>query len=173
MADNTERKNKSDSKTKQLTFSTENGWNELSDAEDQRLQNLSSDYRQFLSKVKTERETCVESIRLAKNAGYVDIKDRLNGKVKLKPGDKVFFNMAGKTLLLFHIGEKPIEEGLRIVGGHTDSPRLDLKPRPLYEDSDLCLLDTHYYGGIKKFQWVTMPLALHGTVAKKNGEIAT
>ena len=98
-----------------------------------------------------------------------DLAPRIAAGERLKAGDKVYFSVGGKTLILAHIGTRPIVEGLRLIGGHTDSPRLDLKPRPLYEEGGMALLDTHYYGGVRKYQWVTTPLAIHGVVAKKDG----
>jgi len=118
-----------------------------------------------------ERE-CIDSVEKEAIAkGYRDLKAIIKNKETVKPGDKVYLSNMGKAMALFHIGEKPLEEGMNILGAHVDSPRLDLKQNPLFEDSDLALLDTHYYGGIKKYQWVTVPLALHGIVAKKDGTI--
>ncbi|NSA78512.1 aspartyl aminopeptidase [Clostridium beijerinckii] len=124
-----------------------------------------------MSKCKTERECVKEVLRLAKAEGYEDIEEIIKNNKQLKPGDKVFANNKGKAVALFIVGSESIEKGLKILGAHIDSPRLDLKQNPLYEDSELALLDTHYYGGIKKYQWVTLPLALHGVVAKKDGTV--
>ena len=104
-------------------------------------------------------------------AGYRNLEEITSQGIALKPGDKVYANNMGKTLAMYIIGEEPMEKGMRILGAHVDSPRLDLKQNPLYEDTELALLDTHYYGGVKKYQWVTLPMALHGVVAKKNGEV--
>lgn len=128
-------------------------------------------YKSFMSKCKTERECINEAITLAEKEGYKNIEDVIKSGDKLKSGDKVYANNKGKTIALFIIGKEPLEKGLKILGAHVDSPRLDLKQNPLYEDSDLALMDTHYYGGIKKYQWVTLPLALHGVVAKKDGTL--
>ena len=110
-------------------------------------------------------------IKMAEKAGYRNLEEITAQGTELKPGDKVYANNMGKTLAMYIIGEEPIEKGMRILGAHVDSPRLDLKQNPLYEDTELALLDTHYYGGVKKYQWVTLPMALHGVVAKKSGEI--
>ena len=124
-----------------------------------------------MSKCKTERECVNEVIKLAEAEGYKNIENYIKEKKKLKPGDKVFANNKGKAIALFIIGNEPMEKGLKILGAHIDSPRLDLKQNPLYEDSELSLFETHYYGGIKKYQWVTLPLALHGVVVKKDGTV--
>ena len=126
---------------------------------------LSEDYKKFLDNAKTEREAVNESIARAKKAGFKEFK----AQKKIKAGDKFYFNNRGKSLALFVIGRKPLEEGMNILGAHIDSPRIDLKPNPLYEDNGLLLMDTHYYGGIKKYQWTARPLALHGVVCKKDG----
>ena len=128
-------------------------------------------YKNFMSTCKTERECVTEVIKLAKAEGYKDIEEIIRDKKNLQSGDKVFANNKGKTIALFIIGNEPMEKGLKILGAHIDSPRLDAKQNPLYEDSELALLDTHYYGGIKKYQWVTLPLALHGVVVKKDGTV--
>lgn len=125
------------------------------------------DYIDFMSLSKTERETVDNSIKIAEKAGFKD----LNTVSELKAGDKVYFNNRGKSLFLFVVGKEDLAKGLNILGAHVDSPRLDLKQHPLYEDSGLVLLDTHYYGGIKKYQWVAQPLALHGVVCKKDGSL--
>jgi aspartyl aminopeptidase len=130
-------------------------------------------YRQFLSDHKTERE-CVNYFEAeAKKAGFRDLDDIIKNNDSLKAGDKVYRNNMGKGLAMFVIGRENPENGIAILGAHIDSPRMDLKQNPLYEDTDMALLDTHYYGGIKKYQWVTLPLALHGVVAKKDGTLVT
>ena len=110
---------------------------------------------------------------MAKEHGYRDLDEVIRNKETLKAGDKVYANNMGKTIALFMIGEEAMENGMNILGAHVDSPRLDLKQNPLYEDHDLAMLDTHYYGGIKKYQWVTLPLALHGVVVRKDGTSVT
>ncbi|HBE07793.1 MAG TPA: aminopeptidase, partial [Lachnospiraceae bacterium] len=130
-------------------------------------------YRQFLSDHKTERE-CVKYFEAeAKKAGFKDLDDIIKSNTGLKAGDKVYRNNMGKGLAMFVIGRENPENGIAILGAHIDSPRMDLKQNPLYEDTDMAMLDTHYYGGIKKYQWVTLPLALHGVVAKKDGTLIT
>ena len=112
-----------------------------------------------------------ETVALAEAKGYRNLADVVAKGEALGPGDKVYSNCMGKAIMLFHIGKKPLEAGMNIIGAHIDSPRMDVKQNPLYEDTDLAYLDTHYYGGIKKYQWVTIPLALHGVVAKKDGTV--
>ena len=135
------------------------------------LEALAREYRKFLDNGKTERECVSESVKLAKAAGYRDLDEVIAAGEGLKAGDKVYAVNMKKNIALFHIGTGSMEQGLRILGAHIDSPRLDLKQNPLYEDTEMALLDTHYYGGIKKYQWVTIPLALHGVVAKKDGSV--
>lgn len=128
-------------------------------------------YRQFISECKTERE-CVENFQAqAVKAGYLSLEEAIAANKKLKVGDRIYVNQMGKSMALFVIGKEPIEKGMNILGAHIDSPRLDLKQNPLYEDTGLAMLDTHYYGGVKKYQWVTLPLALHGVIAKKDGSL--
>ena len=148
-----------------------NAWNKYNVKEVKEIFEFCDGYKNFMSKCKTERECVTEVIELAIAQGYKDIEDFIKEKKKLQPGDKVFANNKGKTIALFIIGNEPMEKGLKILGAHIDSPRLDLKQNPLYEDSELSLLDTHYYGGIKKYQWVTLPLAVHGVVVKKDGTV--
>ncbi|MBQ3864922.1 MAG: aminopeptidase [Clostridia bacterium] len=133
------------------------------------LEKTSKNYRKFLDGGKTERECVKEVIACAKAAGYIDLKDAIQAGKKVLPGDKVYSDCMGKAIMLFHIGAKPLTEGINIVGSHIDSPRMDLKQNPFYEDTDLAFGDTHYYGGIKKYQWVARALAMHGVVVKKDG----
>ena len=144
----------------------ENAWKKYAGNLDP-VMNFGKDYIDFMSLSKTERETVDNSIEIAEKAGFKD----LNTVSELKAGDKVYFNNRGKSLFLFVVGKEDLAKGLNILGAHVDSPRLDLKQHPLYEDSGLVLLDTHYYGGIKKYQWVAQPLALHGVVCKKDGSL--
>ncbi|MGL4761302.1 MAG: aminopeptidase [Sarcina sp.] len=130
---------------------------------------LSDRYKDFMSKAKTERECVDIMIEEAKIKGFRDLKEIVKNSQTLKSGDKVYFNNMGKSLAMFVLGSEDIEKGLRIIGSHVDAPRIDLKQNPLYEDNGLAMLDTHYYGGIKKYQWVTLPLALHGVFIKKDG----
>ena len=122
-----------------------------------------------MSLCKTERECVLTSVDMAIALGYRDLEEVIENGETLKVGDKIFINNKDKALALFLIGEEPIEKGMRIIGSHVDSPRLDLKQNPLYEDSNLAMMETHYYGGVNKYQWVTLPLALHGVVVKKDG----
>lgn len=140
-------------------------WEIYNDTQLAELETLTADYKNFLDAGKTERECVTEVIRLAEKEGYVD----LNQKDTLQAGDKVYLDWMGKSIVLFQIGEDPLENGMNILGAHVDSPRLDLKQNPLYEESGFAYFDTHYYGGIKKYQWVTLPLAIHGVVVKKDG----
>lgn len=148
-----------------------NVWNTYTETELTELTQLAKDYCHFLNAGKTERECVQEAIRLAKANGYENLDDIIARQGTLSAGDKVYAVNMDKEIALFTIGTESMEKGLRILGAHIDSPRLDLKQNPLYEDSEMALLDTHYYGGIKKYQWVTIPLALHGVVAKKDGSI--
>lgn len=130
---------------------------------------LSDRYKRFMSDCKTERECVDDFIKIAIQNGYKDLKKVVENRESLKAGDKVYVNNMGKTLATFIIGSESIEKGLRIIGSHLDSPRIDIKQIPLYEEAGLAHLDTHYYGGIKKYQWVATPLALHGVFIKKDG----
>ncbi len=150
-----------------LLFSTQNGGAVLSAEEIQAADNYAEDYKTFLDNAKTEGEAVKIAIELAKAHGFKPY-DRTS---TLKAGDKVYVDNRGKALILAVIGEKPLSEGTSIVAAHIDSPRLDLKPNPLYEESDFAYMDTHYYGGIKKYQWTAIPLALHGSVVKKDGTV--
>ena len=148
---------------------TENAWKKYEDKKE--VFDFCGAYKNFMSRCKTERECVSEMIRVAEQAGYKNLDEITSQGIELKPGDKVYANNMGKTLAMYIIGQEPMEKGMRILGAHVDSPRLDLKQNPLYEDTELAMLDTHYYGGVKKYQWVTLPMALHGVVAKKNGEV--
>lgn len=144
-------------------------WSTYSEAEKQALETLSKGYIEFLTKCKTERESVREIIRQAEAAGYEDLEKIVREGRALAPGAKVYQAYMKKAVALFHVGTEPLENGLAILGAHIDTCRLDVKQNPLYEDGGLGYLDTHYYGGIKKYQWVTLPLALHGVVVKKDG----
>ncbi|MBO6109236.1 MAG: aminopeptidase [Eubacterium sp.] len=149
----------------------ENAWKKYKKKELAELEKLNDEYIAFLSENKTERECTRYCVEQAKAAGYTDIKEVIKKKKKLKPGDKVYAVNMNKAITLFNIGKKPLEKGMAILGAHIDSPRMDIKQNPLYEDTELAYLDTHYYGGIKKYQWVTVPLAIHGVFVKKDGTI--
>lgn len=156
--------------TKQnLSKKYEYAWEKYSDEQLEKVFGLSNRYKNFMSNCKTERECVKEFITLAEKAGFKNLETLIREKAKLKSGDKVYANNMDKTLALFVLGTESFEKGLKILGAHVDSPRLDLKQNPLYEDTDLAMLKTHYYGGIKKYQWVTIPLAIHGVVVKKDG----
>ncbi len=129
---------------------------------------FAEDYRKFISNCKTERECVTEFVKKAEEAGFVNLETIIANNTALKAGDRVYANNMGKGMALFVIGKESMEKGMNILGAHIDSPRLDLKQDPLYEDTDFAMLDTHYYGGIKKYQWVTLPLALHGVIVKKD-----
>ena len=147
----------------------ENVWKNYNEKEKEELEKLCADYMQFLSDCKTERECVKDIVQRAKLAGYKSLEEVMEQKKRLKSGDKVYAVCMQKAVALFCIGTEPMEKGLNILGAHIDSPRLDVKQNPLYEDGDMTYLDTHYYGGIKKYQWVTLPLAIHGVVVKKDG----
>lgn len=149
-----------------LFHKKENGWNTVDTRKKEAIFNFAKDYMNFLNKAKTEREFIVEATKMAQENGYKDIAEF----EKLQPGDKIYFINRGKSMYLAIIGTENIENGVHIIGSHVDSPRLDLKPNPLYEDTELAYFKTHYYGGIKKYQWTTIPLSLHGVIVKANGE---
>ena len=134
---------------------------------------FAEEYRQFISACKTERECTGALYEKAIEAGYKDLDKLIEKKASVKAGDKIIANNMGKGLALFVVGKKSMEKGMNILGAHIDSPRLDLKQVPLYEDTEMAMLDTHYYGGVKKYQWVTLPLALHGVICKKDGTTVT
>lgn len=148
-----------------------NAWDAYPGEKKKEIFDFAEKYRVFLSENKTERECVKTFVEAAKKAGFTSLKKAIKKDKKLQPGDKVYYNHMGKSLAMFVIGEEPICDGMNILGAHIDSPRLDLKQNPMYEDKDMVLLDTHYYGGVKKYQWVTLPLALHGVVAKKDGTV--
>ena len=134
-----------------------------------KLEKLSQEYREFLDNGKTERE-CIDTIvNTVEAEGYVELESLIKSGMTLKKGDKVYSVWMNKSIVMFQIGEKPMAEGMNILGAHIDSPRMDVKQNPLYEDGGFAYLDTHYYGGVKKYQWVTIPLAIHGVVVKKDG----
>jgi len=156
-------------KNNDLTKKYEYAWDKYSEQDLEKVFGLSDGYKEFMSKCKTERECVTEFITLAEKEGYKNLDTIIKQGGKLKAGDKVYANNKGKTLALFLIGNESFERGMKILGAHVDSPRLDLKQNPLYEDTDLAMMETHYYGGIKKYQWVTIPLAIHGIIVKKDG----
>lgn len=144
-----------------------NAWLKYTAKDMKAVMDLSEEYKNFISDCKTERECVTEIVRMAKANGYKD----LNDVKKIKAGDKIYSVNKGKAIALFVIGTEPLENGMKILGAHIDSPRLDIKQNPLYEDTEIAFLDTHYYGGIKKYQWVALPMAIHGVVCKKDGSV--
>ncbi|MBO4702677.1 MAG: aminopeptidase [Lachnospiraceae bacterium] len=147
-------------------------WNKYNATQLKELESFTSEYINFISECKTERE-CVEKIvNDIEKEGYIDINNAIKAGKKLKAGDKVYSVKMNKSIIMMNVGSDKLEDGVNILGAHIDSPRLDIKANPLYEDSGIAYLDTHYYGGIKKYQWVTIPLAIHGVVAKKDGTTA-
>ena len=148
-----------------------NAWKNYTPAQLEELERLATDYRAFISQNKTERLCCRSAVQLAEAAGYVNLADTIAAGRKVAAGDKVYAMNHGKSLLLANIGEEPLEHGFNILGAHIDSPRLDLKQNPVFEDGDLAYLDTHYYGGLKPYLWVATPLALVGVIVKKDGTV--
>lgn len=148
-----------------------NVWLSYTEAEEKDLERVARLYCDFLDHGKTERECIEETIRQAEEAGYVSLESKVAKGEKVQAGDKVYVVGMKKIIALFHIGEEGPENGMNILCAHVDSPRIDVKQNPLYEDSDMAFLDTHYYGGIKKFHWVATPLALHGVIVKKDGTV--
>lgn len=152
---------------KDLFYMKKNYFEEITKQEEKDLENFSKDYVNFINNSKTERQACKESEKLAKDKGF----SKYEFGQKLSIGDKKYYINRDKNIILFKIGKNALEEnGIKIIGSHIDSPRLDLKPQPMYEDNGFCFFKTHYYGGIKKYQWTTIPLALHGVVVLANGE---
>ncbi len=146
-----------------------NAWKKYSKEQKEEVFAFGEAYKDFISRCKTERECVTELTARAREAGFEDLNEAIASGRQIKTGDKLYVENMGKTLALFVIGKQPLEKGMNILGAHIDSPRLDLKQVPLYEDTELAMLDTHYYGGVKKYQWVALPLALHGVVVKKDG----
>ncbi|HJB88356.1 MAG TPA: aminopeptidase [Candidatus Blautia excrementigallinarum] len=148
-----------------------NAWLDYTEQDEKELEQTARAYRLFLDAGKTERECVEELVRQAEAAGYVSLEQKKASGEKIKTGDKIYAVGMKKIMALFHIGQEPLENGMNILGAHIDSPRLDVKQNPLYEDTDLAYLDTHYYGGVKKYQWVALPLAIHGVAVKKDGTV--
>ena len=146
-----------------------NVWNSYSEEQLKEVEAFAREYMDFLDAGKTERE-CVDTlVNLIEKEGYVELNALLESGSKIKPGDKIYAVNMNKCLVMYQIGKKPMKEGMNILGAHIDSPRLEVKQNPVYEDSSIAYLDTHYYGGVKKYQWVAIPLSLHGVVVKKDG----
>ncbi len=146
-------------------------WKKYDEQQLAELEDFAQKYIEFISTNKTERECVRTAVDLAEKAGYRNLDDLVAASESLEPGARVYATMRGKSIILIELGNAPLTEGLNILGAHVDSPRLDIKQNPLDEKNDLTFLDTHYYGGVKKYQWVTLPLALHGVVAKKDGTV--
>ena len=153
-----------------LTHKWRNVWEELEDSQLDIVKNIGEEYKVFLDKGKTEREVVSNIVKMAEENGYISLESIIEKKIKVVPGTKIYANNKDKSAAMFIIGKEKIEDGMNIIASHVDSPRIDLKQFPLYEQDGLGLLKTHYYGGVKKYQWVTLPLALHGVVIKSNGE---
>ncbi len=150
-----------------------NAWEGYNETALEQVEALSKRYVSFLNNGKTERECVAEAVQLAEAAGFRDLEQVIAKGEKLKAGDRVYRVWMKKDIMLFIIGKEPMSKGMNILGAHIDSPRIDVKQNPLYEDENIAYLDTHYYGGIKKYQWVTQPLALHGVICKKDGTVVT
>ena len=148
-----------------------NSWKDYSAKQLKEIDAFAKEYMHFLDCGKTERECVDYAVEAAEAVGYVNLNTLIANNTALEAGDKVYAVCMNKSIVMFRIGNKPITEGMNILGAHIDSPRLDLKQNPLYEDGGIAYLDTHYYGGVKKYQWVTIPLALHGVIVKKDGTI--
>ncbi|MGL6173584.1 MAG: aminopeptidase [Cellulosilyticaceae bacterium] len=155
----------------ELTKEFKSAWDTYTEADKELLFAYGERYRKFISDNKTERECIKSMVAEAKSHGYKDINEYIEAGQPLQPGDKVFANYHDKTLVMYCIGTDSMTKGLNLLGAHLDSPRLDLKPNPLYEDTDFAMFKTHYYGGVKKYQWVSLPLSIHGVVAKKDGSV--
>lgn len=152
-----------------MDMNNKNAWKTYTEEDINGLERLNASYRKFLSDCKTERECTKEIIRRAEEAGYIDLDTCINEGKTINSGDKLYAVNMNKSVALFNIGKRPISEGMNIIGAHIDSPRLDVKQNPLYEEGGMAYLDTHYYGGIKKYQWAALPLAIHGVIVKKDG----
>ena len=170
-ANNAETKNNKIENALEKLTKVKNKWCLCDENQKKVIFSFSEEYKKFLSENKTERECCKTTIELAEENGFVNLQTLAKSGKKLKAGDRVYAVNQHKSVVLFVIGKQPLENGTNILGAHIDSPRLDLKQNPLYEKNGFCLLDTHYYGGIKNYQWVSLPLALHGVVVKKDGSV--
>lgn len=148
-----------------------NAWKAYSEQDQSQLESLAEDYIEFISTCKTERACCARAVEMARAAGYVSVEEARKKNLAIEPGTRLYAVNRGKAIMLMQVGEDSLENGFNVLGAHIDSPRLDLKQNPAFESQGFAMLDTHYYGGVKKYQWVTMPLAIHGVVAKTDGEI--
>lgn len=168
-----EEKSKGELFEEALSYKSESAWLKVEENESRNAFDFCEQYKVFLNSAKTERESIIWAEDKAKENGFVNLNDFILENKKLKSGDKVYAINKGKNIILAIIGNLPLEKGINMVGSHVDAPRIDLKPNPLYEGSELSLFKTHYYGGIKKYQWTVIPLAIHGVVVKGNGERVT
>ncbi|MDE5547565.1 MAG: aminopeptidase, partial [Clostridia bacterium] len=160
-------KSKGKALLEKLSYKKQNYFEAANAAERKEIFAYAEGYKAFLDAAKTEREACAVSVGMAKKAGFTEY----HFGDKLKAGDKKYFINRGKSIVVFRVGKKNLEEdGLRLIASHIDAPRVDIKQNPMYEDAGMCFLKTHYYGGIKKYQWTAIPLALHGAVVLKNGK---
>ena len=150
-----------------------NAWAKVDEAGMEKIEAFARRYCAFLDHGKTERECVAQAVKAAQDAGFIDLRQATKEGRRLVAGDRVYVNWMNKSFMSFIVGREPLEMGMNILGAHIDSPRLDVKQNPLYEEADLAYLDTHYYGGIKKYQWVAQPLALHGVLCKKDGSTVT
>ena len=150
-----------------------NAWAKYDEAGMEKIEAFAKKYCAFLDHGKTERECVAQAVKAAQDAGFMDLRQATKEGRQLVAGDRVYVNWMNKSFMSFIVGREPLETGMNILGAHIDSPRLDVKQNPLYEEADLAYLDTHYYGGIKKYQWVAQPLALHGVLCKKDGSTVT
>jgi aspartyl aminopeptidase len=159
------------SEYKSKSYQFKNVWASIDDEKKETIFEFAQGYKQFLDSGKTERESAREIVRLARAKGFESLEDYIRDQRAVVAGTKLYTVNRDKSVILFVVGQQPLEKGMRIVGGHIDVPRIDLKPFPLYEDGELALFKTHYYGGIKKYQWTSMPLSLHGRIVKRGGEV--
>lgn len=166
-----DRKTKGQKLKENLEYKPKNAWQKCSEEFKDNAFKFCEKYKIFLDKAKTEREFANETERIAKEKGFVPLDEIINSRKKITAGMKIYHIVRGKTVILSVVGSKPIEEGVNIVGAHIDAPRIDLKQNPVYEDTEIVLLKTHYYGGIKKYQWVTIPLAIHGVIVRDSGKV--
>ena len=148
-----------------------NAWKSYTDSQKQELNTINEKYKACLNAGKTERECVKLAVKMLEEKGYQSLETYKTANNKLKTGDKIYAVCMGKSIAAFQIGKEPLENGMNILGAHIDSPRIDVKQNPLYENEELAYLDTHYYGGVKKYQWVALPLAIHGVIAKKDGTV--
>ncbi len=150
-----------------------NAWKTYDENDLRQLDELANGYIDFISDCKTERACCARAVEMAREAGYISLKEARERGGRLEPGARVYAVNHGKSIILIQLGTQPLEQGFNILGAHIDSPRLDLKQNPAFESQGFAMLDTHYYGGVKKYQWVTLPLAIHGVVAKTDGNVVS